>query len=188
MLKRSKYLVTNRRDKRWGLMVETVGYEEIMPGDDYPTTGHWRLLFLMCKKEEYWANTRCSTPLKGGTFRSEHVKQPVPLKRGVISHCCFPANGILIVQPAYRLEKLLDRIQKDRIWMYSLKRISFSWKTCLPCQLLRKNWYNFIIRHKAAVEEAAYTQQLLLGIVNHMMGLMYSLEKEYQLNKRTAVM
>ena len=40
MLKRSKYLVTNERDKRWGLMVETVGYEEIMPGDDYPTTGH----------------------------------------------------------------------------------------------------------------------------------------------------
>lgn len=33
----SKYLLANERDALWGLTVSTVGYEEIQPGDDYPT-------------------------------------------------------------------------------------------------------------------------------------------------------
>ena len=36
----SKYLIANERDAEWGLTVSTVGYEEIAPGDDYPTHGH----------------------------------------------------------------------------------------------------------------------------------------------------
>ncbi|MBP7358606.1 MAG: helix-turn-helix transcriptional regulator, partial [Prevotella sp.] len=37
--------------------------------------------------------------------------------------------------------------------------------------------------YNAAIEEAAYSQQLLAGIVNHMIGLMYSLERNIILNK-----
>ena len=33
----SKYLIANERDAEWGLTVSTVGYEEIAPGDEYPT-------------------------------------------------------------------------------------------------------------------------------------------------------
>ena len=40
MKKNFKYLVANDHDKQWGLTVSTVGYEEIAPGDDYPTRGH----------------------------------------------------------------------------------------------------------------------------------------------------
>jgi AraC-like DNA-binding protein len=36
---------------------------------------------------------------------------------------------------------------------------------------------------KAANEEAAYSQQLLAGIVNHLIGMMYSLERNIILNK-----
>ena len=36
----SKYLLANERDALWGLTVSTVGYEEIQPGDPYPTKGH----------------------------------------------------------------------------------------------------------------------------------------------------
>ena len=36
----SKYLLANERDALWGLTVSTVGYEEIKPGDAYPTRGH----------------------------------------------------------------------------------------------------------------------------------------------------
>ena len=35
----SKYLLANERDALWGLTVSTVGYEEIAPGDAYPTRG-----------------------------------------------------------------------------------------------------------------------------------------------------
>ena len=37
--------------------------------------------------------------------------------------------------------------------------------------------------YKTAVEEAAYSQQLLAGIVNHLVGMMYSLERNNVLNR-----
>ena len=36
----SKYMLANERDLKWGLSVTTIGYEEIAPGDPYPTKGH----------------------------------------------------------------------------------------------------------------------------------------------------
>ena len=37
--------------------------------------------------------------------------------------------------------------------------------------------------YEAAVEEAAYSQQLMAGIVNHLIGMMYSLERNRELSK-----
>ena len=37
--------------------------------------------------------------------------------------------------------------------------------------------------YQTALDEAAYFQQMLAGIVNHLLGLMYSLERNRQLNK-----
>ena len=39
-MQESKYLIANFRDTQWGLTVSTVGYEHIIPGEDYPTHGH----------------------------------------------------------------------------------------------------------------------------------------------------
>ncbi len=39
-MKKFKYLVTDTKDLQWGLNVDTVGYEENLPGEDYPTHGH----------------------------------------------------------------------------------------------------------------------------------------------------
>ena len=36
-MQKSKYLVANERDALWGLTVSTVGYDELQPGDSYPT-------------------------------------------------------------------------------------------------------------------------------------------------------
>ena len=36
----SKYLIANERDAQWGLTISTIGYEEILPEEDYPTKGH----------------------------------------------------------------------------------------------------------------------------------------------------
>ena len=36
----SKYLVATERDAQWGLVVNTVGYDEVGPDDAYPTHGH----------------------------------------------------------------------------------------------------------------------------------------------------
>ena len=36
----SKYLVATERDAQWGLVVNTVGYDEVGPDEEYPTKGH----------------------------------------------------------------------------------------------------------------------------------------------------
>ena len=40
IMQRSKYLVASKRDKAWGLTVSTVGLEEVLPEEPYPTRGH----------------------------------------------------------------------------------------------------------------------------------------------------
>ena len=39
--------------------------------------------------------------------------------------------------------------------------------------------------YEAAQEEAAYSQQLMAGIVNHLIGMMYSLERNIELGRAT---
>ena len=62
----SKYLVANDRDAQWGLVVNTVGYDEVGPDEDYPTKGHG----------------------DGYFFDVERISRPV------ISSCCFRESGI----------------------------------------------------------------------------------------------
>ena len=40
--------------------------------------------------------------------------------------------------------------------------------------------------YKCAIEEAAYAQQLMAGLVNHLIGEMYSLERNIELSKNSA--
>ena len=39
-MQKSKYLVANERDARWGLTVSTVGYDEVHANEPYPTPNH----------------------------------------------------------------------------------------------------------------------------------------------------
>ena len=67
-----KYLVANDRDVSWGLYVDTIGYEEIKPGEHYPTQGH--------------AN--------GFYFDVNRGRNPKPICVQAMCFYCFLANGI----------------------------------------------------------------------------------------------
>jgi AraC-like DNA-binding protein len=70
-----KYLTINEQDKRWGLSINTVGFQSIAPHTDYPPKGH---------PSQYWFNPKLGRILheyqlvyvtKGeGTFHSGSVK------------------------------------------------------------------------------------------------------------------
>ena len=97
----SKYLLANERDALWGLTVSTVGYEEIQPGDDYPTRGHadgyyfnldrgrelneYQLLYLTEGEGVFHSTTVREAPLREGDlwllFPGEwHSYHPNPRK------------------------------------------------------------------------------------------------------------
>ncbi len=184
MLKKSKYLVTNERDKYWGLMVETVGYEEIMPGDDYPTTGHADGYYFDVKKGRILGEYQMLYTIEGGgTFMSEHIKQPVKLNEGDI-HLLFPGEWHTYSPDPHTGWKSYWIGFKGQNMDVRLKEGFLS-----PEKPIYHVGYSeelvqlYHSAYNAAIEEAAYAQQLLAGIVNHMIGLMYSLERNIELNK-----
>ena len=68
-----KYLVANDRDVSWGLYVDTIGYEEIKPGEHYPTQGHADGFYFDVNRGRKLDEYQLQYIKEGsGTFRSAH--------------------------------------------------------------------------------------------------------------------
>lgn len=179
----SKYLLANERDALWGLTVSTVGYEEILPGEPYPTKGHADGYYFDLKQgrtlNEYQL---LYNPEGEGIFESAHVP-PTKLKAGDM-FLLFPGEWHTYHPDPYIGWKshwigFKGRNMDDRV------RAGF----LMPEKPIYHIGYSSVIEslyrkaYETAVEEAAYSQQLMAGIVNHLIGKMYSLERNIELGK-----
>lgn len=179
----SKYLLANDRDAQWGLTVSTVGFEHILPGDSYPTKGHADGYYFDCNKgrtlNEYQL---LYNPEGEGIFQSAHVK-PTRLMPGDM-FLLFPGEwhtyhpnpeiGWKSYWIGFRGKNMDDRVRAGFLTPDSpIYHVGYSF----TLEGLYKRAY------EAAVEEAAYSQQLMAGIVNHLIGMMYSLERNRELSK-----
>ena len=180
----SKYLLASHRDVQWGLTVTTIGYEEIGPQDEYPTRGHadgyyfdlskgrtlsvYQLLYITEGEGEFQSASIEKTTMKAGDFfllfpgewHTYHPKGRQGWKsywigfKGQNMDSRVRAGFLTPSKPIYHVG-------------YSAEVIS-----------LYKQAY------AAAQEEAAYAQQLMAGLVNHLIGMMYSLERNRELKSR----
>ena len=179
----SKYLLANDRDAQWGLTVSTVGFEHILPGESYPTKGHADGYYFDCNRgrtlNEYQL---LYNPEGEGIFQSAHVK-PTRLKPGDM-FLLFPGEwhtyhpdpevGWKSYWIGFRGKNMDDRVRAGFLTPDSpIYHVGYSF----TLEGLYKRAY------EAAVEEAAYSQQLMAGIVNHLIGMMYSLERNRELSK-----
>lgn len=179
----SKYLLANERDALWGLTVSTVGYEEILPGEPYPTKGHADGYYFDLKQgrtlNEYQL---LYNPEGEGIFESAHVP-PTKLKAGDM-FLLFPGEWHTYHPDPYIGWKshwigFKGRNMDDRVkagFLMPEKPIYHIGYSSVIESLYRK-------AYETAVEEAAYSQQLMAGIVNHLIGKMYSLERNIELGK-----
>ena len=86
-----KYLVANDRDVSWGLYVDTIGYEEIKPGEHYPTQGHADGFYFDVKRGRKLDEYQLQYIKEGsGTFRSAH--QPETRLRAGDVFLLFPGE------------------------------------------------------------------------------------------------
>ena len=179
----SKYLLANERDAQWGLTVSTVGFEHILPGDSYPTKGHADGYYFDCNKgrtlNEYQL---LYNPEGEGIFQSTNQK-PTRLKSGDM-FLLFPGEwhtyhpdpkvGWKSYWIGFRGKNMDDRVRAGFL---------------TPTKPIYHVGYSFTLEglykraYEAAVEEAAFSQQLMAGIVNHLIGMMYSLERNRELSK-----
>ena len=179
----SKYLLANERDAQWGLTVSTVGFEHILPGDSYPTKGHADGYYFDCAKgrtlNEYQL---LYNPEGEGIFESTNQK-PTRLKAGDMfllfpgewhTYHPDPKTGWKSYWIGFRGKNMDDRVRAGFL---------------TPTRPIYHVGYSFTLEglykraYEAAVEEAAYSQQLMAGIVNHLIGMMYSLERNRELSK-----
>ena len=182
----SKYLVPNDQDKKWGLTVSTVGYEEIAPGEAYPTRGH---------ADGYYFNTDVGRELNEyqllyitegrGVFRSTHFKE-APLKEGDMfllfpderhSYHPLPNIGWKSHWIGFKGKNIDDRVLAGFLSVEKpIYHVGFSSEIV---QLYKT-------AYETAVNEEPFSQQMMAGIVNHMVGIMYALERNMELNKNNS--
>lgn len=180
----SKYLIANERDGLWGLTVSTVGYEEIAPGDEYPTRGHADGYYFDLKKGRILNEYQLLYLTEGeGTFESTN-QRPTRIKEGDLFllfpgewHTYHPleTKGWKSYWIGFKGRNVDDRVRAGFL---------------SPTKPIYHVGFSSEIVHlydeafAKAKEEAAYAQQTLAGIVNHLVGLMYSLERNIKLNKQ----
>ena len=79
-------MLANERDLLWGLTVSTVGYEEIAPGEPYPTRGHADGYYFNIEKGRILNEYQLLYNPEGeGEFQSAHCPKTL-IKPGDI-HC-----------------------------------------------------------------------------------------------------
>lgn len=181
----SNYMLASERDELWGLTVTTIGYEEIGPDDPYPTRGHadgyyfelergrilpeYQLLYIIEGQGVFHSRTVPEAKLKEGDFfllfpgewHSYHPTGPTGWKKYWIG---------------FKGRNMDDRVRAG--FLSPTKPVYHVGYSGLIVSLYKQ-------AYQAASEEAAYSQQLLAGLVNHLIGMMYSLERNIQLQTRS---
>ena len=184
-MQKSKYLVANERDALWGLTVSTVGYDELQPGDSYPTRGHAGGYYFDVTRGRTLNEYQMLYLVEGeGRLSTDHVRDQ-PIKSGDIfllfpgewhTYHPLPDSKWKSYWIGYRGKNMDDRVKYGFL---SPEKPVYHVGYCHEILQL----YDSAM--KAAMEEAAYSQQTLAGIVNHLIGTMYSLERNIVLNKNT---
>jgi AraC-like DNA-binding protein len=177
-------MLASERDMLWGLTVTTIGYEEILPGDDYPTHGHADgYYFNLERGRELNEYQLLYLPEGEGVFHSANVRE-ARLREGDLfllfpgewhSYHPNPHTGWKSYWIGFRGRNMDERVRAG--FLSPQKPIYHVGFSDAVVSLYRK-------AYDTAVEEAAYSQQLLAGIVNHLLGTMYSLERNIQLSTR----
>ena len=179
----SKYLLANERDALWGLTVSTIGYEEIAPGDSYPTRGHADGYYFELERGRELNEYQLLYLTEGeGIFHSTNVREAI-IREGDLfllfpgewhSYHPHPRTGWKSYWIGFRGRNIDDRVRAGFLSPQKpIYHVGFSDEIVR----LYKEAYD------TALAEAAYSQQMMAGIVNHLIGMMYSLERNIILNR-----
>ena len=180
----SKYMLASDRDQLWGLTVTTIGYEEIGKDDPYPTRGHADGYYFDLQKGRILPEYQLLYIIEGGgVFHSRTVPE-ARLKEGDFFllfpgewHSYHPTGprGWKKYWIGFRGHNMDDRVRAGFLSPTKpIYHVGFSEKIV---QLYRS-------AYEAALAEEAYSQQVMAGIVNLLIGLMYSLERNIELKSR----
>ena len=182
----SKYMLASERDLLWGLTVTTIGYEEIAPGDEYPTHGHADGYYFNLENGRELNEYQLLYIAEGsGIFHSRTVPSAT-LREGDLfllfpgewhSYHPNPKTGWKSYWIGFKGHNMDDRVRAG--FLSPTKPIYHVGFSDVIVHLYKE-------AYDTALCEAAYSQQVLAGLVNHIIGVMYSLERNIELNRNQA--
>ena len=178
-------MLASERDAEWGLTVSTIGKEHILPDEPYPTRGHAYGYYFYVDVGRTLDEYQLLYNVEGeGVFKSAHIKETV-IKPGDMFllfpgewHTYHPLReaGWKQYWIGFKGKNIDERVKAGFLSPEKpIYHVGFS----VDIQMLYEEAY------KTAIKEAPYSQQTLAGIVNHLIGLMYSLERTNELSKNT---
>lgn len=182
-MKPIKYIIENERDLLWGLSINTVGYELISKGEKYPTREHLDSYYFSPEKGRVLQEYQLVYISEGrGVFQSRSIGRTT-IKAGTM-FLLFPGEWHTY-QP--------DAETGWKQYWIGFKGINIDHRVehgflCKETPIFIVGVNEEIVRlYRQAIEvaehENAYFQQMLAGITNHLLGLMYSLDRNNRLNK-----
>ena len=178
-------MLASERDTLWGLTVTTIGYEEIGPYDSYPTRGHADGYYFDLEKGRELQEYQLLYIIEGSGVFHSHTVQEARLKEGDFfllfpgewhSYHPTPPRGWKKYWIGFKGRNMDDRVRAGFLSPQKpIYHVGYSADIV--------NLYNQAF--DAAKREEAYSQQLMAGIVNLLIGTMYSLERNIELKSRS---
>jgi len=172
-----KYLIANEQDSLWGLTVNSVGFQHIKKGVPYPPQNHPTRYLFSTQQGRILDEYQLLYITHGrGTFTSKEQKQTV-IKEG---------NMFMLFPGEWHSYKPDPNTGWDEYWI-GFQGINIDNRIQNGFFHKNKAIYNVGIRDdivqlykqaiQVAIEQNTGFQQMLAGIVNHLLGFAYSLDK-----------
>lgn len=172
-----KYLLANEQDVLWGIIVNSVGFQRIEPGDPYPPKHHptrylfseergrilqeYQLLFISEGKGHFTSASQKKTEIQVGNMfllYPDEWHNYAPLKKTGWSEYWIGFTGVNID----------NRIQHN---FFSKNKPIFN--VGVTNEIIELYEKAIVVANK---QQTGF-QQMLAGIVNHLMGIAYSQDK-----------
>lgn len=178
---RLKYIIENERDRQWGLTVTTAGYERIEAGGRYPSDSHLDSYCFSPEKGRTLDEYQMVYVTEGqGVFRSESMGE-VSVAPGTIfllfpgewhTYRPDPSTGWTHYWIGFKGVNMDSRVANG-----FLRKEEPIFHVGLDDEIVRL----YLKAIDVADREMANFQQMLAGIANYLLGLIYTLDRNNRL-------
>jgi AraC-like DNA-binding protein len=168
-----KYITQNDRDEQWGLTVCSVGYQKCLPGESYPCGNHNQEYLFQPEKGRILCEYQLLYVAEGeGTLETRTAG-----KKNV------SAGDMFLIHPGEWHTYAPDPEKGWKEYWIGFSGINVDSRVAagflsLECPLYNIGYNETVIELyreaiRVAKKQEKYFQQLLAGIVNHLLGLMF---------------
>lgn len=187
MMKPIKYIIENERDALWGLSINTVGYEQIDKKENYPTRNHLPGYYFSPEKGRVLQEYQLVYISAGeGFFQSQSIDK-TRIGAGTMFllfpnewHTYYPDPEVGWTQYWIGFKGINIDLRVENGFLSKSHPI-------FNVGVNEEIVHLYMQAIEAAEYEKAFFQQMLAGITNHLLGLMYCLDRNNYLDKNQAL-